>query len=100
MTDPFWAAVRACLAAAAQAKTADELIAAVGFGPGQADAGADAFFSGSGGDGQLSEVLDDNGCWDIDWVEGDYWWKATSRVDGSVVEYIEGDLYRRRGPTG
>ena len=92
----FWDAIAAVLAAARKADTADELIAAVAAGPDQAarDGGADAFFAGSGGEDQLVYELNP-ASWMVGYVEGDYWWKATSKVDGSVVEYIEGDLYRR-----
>lgn len=97
MSQGFWDSIAAVLAEAATASTAEELITAVRRGPDQGigDVGADAFFAGSGGNDQLVEALDDSSSWDIDWIEGDYWWKATAKRDGSVVEYIEGDLYRR-----
>lgn len=92
-TDTFWTDVRAALAAAGEARTADELIAAVKLGPDQDAGSGDAFFAGSGGDDQLSESLEDSGHWDVTPIEGDYRWTATSKADGSAVEYIEGDLY-------
>ncbi|MEB3023365.1 MULTISPECIES: Clp protease/crotonase-like domain-containing protein [Mycolicibacter] len=91
----FWEEIKQVLAEAAQAKTADELIAAVRKGPNQDSGSGDAFFAGSGGDDQLVEALYDAGPWSITWREGDYHWRATSSVDGSVIEYIEGDVYRR-----
>ncbi|WP_237074056.1 hypothetical protein [Mycobacteroides abscessus] len=97
MTDPFWAEIQAVLDAASKATTADELIAAVKQGPDQTsgDPGAQAFFAGSGGNTQLVEVLDDGDHWEIEWLESDYWWKATAKADGSVIEYTEGDVYKR-----
>lgn len=93
--DQFWADVRTALDAAVKARTADELIAAVKLGPDQ-DAGAgDAFFGGSGGDNQLCEALEEGYHWDIRYIESDYHWEATAKSDGSVIEYIEGDVYRR-----
>ena len=94
MPASFWDGVNKALAAAKNAKTADELIAAVRLGPDQGAGCGDAFFAGSGGNDQLVEALDDDH-WDIDWIEGDYHWTATSNVDGSVVEYTEGDLDRK-----
>lgn len=95
MPDQFWEAVATSLAAAAKASTADELVAAVKLGPDQGSGSGEAFFAGSGGETQLHEVLAESDNWDIDWIEYDYHWTATSRADGSVVEYTEGDLDRR-----
>ncbi len=91
----FWDEIKQVLAVAAQAKTADELIAAVRTGPDQSAGSGDAFFAGSGGDDQLIGAVRASGHWAIDRIEYDYWWKAVSKVDGSAIEYIEGDLYRR-----
>ena len=93
--DQFWVDVRTALDAAEKARTADELIAAVKLGPDQDAGSGDAFFAGSGGDDQLSSALENSDHWDVVPIEGDYRWVATSKVDGSVVEYIEGDLYRQ-----
>ena len=97
INDQFWNQVRLALDAASGARTADELIAAVKRGPNQdhGDRGAQAFFAGSGGDPQLADVLAESDHWEITWVEGDYWWKATALADGSIIEYVEGDLYVR-----
>lgn len=94
MSDSFWNEISGVLGAAKEARTADELIAAVGTGPHQDSGSGDAFFAGSGGDNQLIEALD-RAHWKMHRVEGDYHWQALSKVDGTVVEYIEGDLYRR-----
>lgn len=90
----FWDDIAAVLDKARETRTADELIAVVKSGPDQGGGCADAFFAGSGGDGQLLDVLDEN-YWRIHDVKATYWWQATSTVDGSGVEYVEGDLYRR-----
>jgi len=91
MSDPFWDEIRRVLTAAAQAKTADELIAVVATGPDQRSGSEDAFFAGSGGEDQLLDVLDES-VWTMFDVKATYWWKARSAQDGSEIEYIEGDL--------
>jgi len=97
MSDPFWDIITSVLDGATRARTADQLISAVECGPSQdsKDPGAQALFAGSGGDRQLSDALEEGGGWDIRYVEGDYGRRAAAKCDGSVVEYIEGDLYRR-----
>ena len=92
MSEQFWAEIRRVLASAAEAKTADELIAVVATGPDQESGSEDAFFAGSGGDNQLYDVLDDSESWTLFDVKEDFWWKARSLKDNSVVEYIEGDV--------
>ncbi|WP_235678706.1 hypothetical protein [Mycolicibacterium aubagnense] len=83
------------LTAAGEAKTADELIAAVAAGPDQAAGSGDAFFAGSGGDDQLFDALDRN-AWEVFDVKARYWWKARSTRDNSVIEYVEGDVKKLR----
>lgn len=90
----FWDQVDAALAGARTAKTADELIAALNeHHPPSSGA---AFFAGSGGDHQLIGALDRT-YWKVHSVEADYHWQAVSNVDGSHIEYVEGDVYRREG---
>jgi hypothetical protein len=89
----FWDEISAVLAEVGRAHTADELIAAVRKGPDQTTGAGDAFFAGSGGDEQLIDALDGDQ-WTAH-MKSVYWWTATSKVDGSTVEYIEGDVYRR-----
>lgn len=96
MADEFWTAIADVLSEARKARTADELIAAVKMGPSQDSGCADAFFAGSGGDTGLVEALDRSG-WAVKFIEGDHRWWARSFVDGSTIEYIEGDVYKRRG---
>lgn len=93
MSDPFWDAVTDSLQAATKACTADELIAAIQRGPDQGSGSGEAFFAGSGGDTQLHEVLDQS--WTVKWIEYPYHWTATAGLDGSIVEYTEGDLDRK-----
>lgn len=92
----FWDDVNHALAEARQANTADELIAALNrwdTSDRLKGGGEDAFFAGSGGDDQLVESL--NRHWKVHYIEGDYHWQALSQVDGSAIEYIEGDVYKR-----
>lgn len=90
----FWDQVDAALAGARTAKTADELIAALNAQ--HAPSSGDAFFAGSGGDNQLISALNREH-WEVRSVEADYHWQAVSKVDGSHIEYVEGDVYRRAG---
>ena len=50
----------------------------------------EAFFPG-GADDTLAEALLDAG-WDIEWVEGDYYYRATSPI-GEAIAHVEGDVY-------
>lgn len=88
----FWEDVDQALAAARDAKTADELIA--GLNTWHEPSCADAFFGGSGGDNQLHEALD-RAHWRIHYIDGHIHWRAVSTVDGSSIEYVEGDIYKR-----
>ncbi len=90
----FWDQVDAALAGAQAAKTADELIAALN--EQHPPSSGDAFFAGSGGDNQLINALD-RAYWKVHSVEAGYHWQAVSTVDGSHIEYVEGDVYRRAG---
>lgn len=90
----FWDEIGRVLDDVKRARTADELIAAVGAGPGQDAGSGDAFFAGSGGDDQLIDALDRTH-WKVNRVEGDYHWQALSKVNGTAIEYIEGDVCRR-----
>ena len=95
MPDQFWDEIRRVLTEAAQAKTADELIAVVATGPDQESGSEDAFFAGSGGDDQLLDALDES-VWSVFDVKARFWWKARSLRDDSVIEYIEGDVKKLR----
>lgn len=89
MWDKFWAMVEAQLEELKSAKNADDVIRILG----ESDGGpGDAFFPGSGGDGTVRGSLYEAG-WGLVWEdwEGYYVMKAP---DGSVITYIEGDVYR------
>ncbi|MFA5709306.1 hypothetical protein [Mycolicibacterium sp.] len=88
----FWADVERALAGAQSAKTADELIAALNLW--HAPSSGDAFFAGSGGDDQLYHALD-TAYWKRHSIDADIHWQAVSLVDGSTIEYVEGDVYKR-----
>lgn len=90
----FWENVDAALVGARRSRTADELIAALN--EQHPPSSGAAFFAGSGGDHQLIGALDRT-YWKVHSVEADYHWQAVSKVDGSQIEYVEGDVYRRDG---
>lgn len=90
----FWENVDAALVGAQRSKTADELIAALN--EQHPPSSGAAFFAGSGGDHQLIGALDRT-YWKVHSVEADYHWKAVSKIDGSQIEYVEGDVYRGAG---
>jgi hypothetical protein len=89
----FWDDVRAALNEARGAKTADELIAALNRW--HSPSSGDAFFAGSGGDDSSIEALRAGGHWKLHAIEADYHWQALSLADGSSIEYVEGDVYKR-----
>ncbi|AGB27063.1 hypothetical protein Mycsm_06962 (plasmid) [Mycobacterium sp. JS623] len=88
----FWERVDKALSDARVARTADELIVALNRW--HETSSGDAFFAGSGGDNQLVEALD-RSIWRVSHIESDYHWTAVSGVDGSSIEYVEGDVYKR-----
>lgn len=90
----FWEQVDNALADARVSRTADELITALN--QWHEPSSGDAFFAGSGGDNQLVDALD-RGVWQVTYIESDYHWTALSGVDGSGIEYVEGDVYKREG---
>ena len=51
-----------------------------------------AFFSPSNAGESLSEPLTKAG-WDIEWIDGDYHWRAHHPHTGQTLTYIEGDVY-------
>jgi hypothetical protein len=53
---------------------------------------APAFFGGSGGDRSLFSALYEAG-WIRTWIEADYYYVAWHPTTGSVLTYIEGDIY-------
>lgn len=57
---------------------------------------AEAFFAGSGGDESVMGALAEAG-WSAVWTEASYHW-AMRAPDGSVITYIEGDIYRGNQP--
>ncbi|MEV5677444.1 hypothetical protein [Streptomyces sp. NPDC052179] len=69
------------------AKSADDVIRILG-GSGSGD----AHFAGSGGDGTVRASLFAAG-WDLRWEEAHYFW-VMKAPDGSMITYVEGDIYR------
>ncbi|MFC9591538.1 hypothetical protein ACFTUC_17330 [Streptomyces sp. NPDC056944] len=99
MSDPFWDAIRTQLKELEQAKCADDVIRILspernpyGSDWDGMDGAAEGFFAGSGGDGRVNEALEEAG-WSYVWARATYWW-AMQAPDGSVITYIEGDIYR------
>lgn len=90
MSSDFWAAIEAQCAELRTAKTADQVIEILNrYGPPSV---GDAFFAGSGGDTRVEECLDAAG-WTYVWREAHYHW-AMRAPDGSLLTYVEGDVYR------
>ncbi|MFB7782087.1 hypothetical protein ACFC1D_05165 [Streptomyces vinaceus] len=97
MSDDFWSVIRSQIRQLASAETADDVIRILGhdrnpYGPNWDGAAGDAFFAGSGGDDSVWDALNDAG-WSQVWAEAHYYW-AMRAPDGSIVTYIEGDIYR------
>ncbi|MFJ5817316.1 hypothetical protein ACIQGT_25980 [Streptomyces sp. NPDC093108] len=100
MLDAFWAVIAAQLMELRSAKNADDVLRIL------ASEGrtAPGFFAGSGGDETVSEALHTAG-WTTIWAESSYYYTMRA-PDGSMITYIEGDIYRgdRHGhnsePTG
>ena len=53
--------------------------------------GEQAFFPG-GADDTLGDAVEDAG-WTVAWEEGDYLWNAHHPHTGSLIRYVEGDVY-------
>ncbi|MER6102416.1 hypothetical protein ABT115_08815 [Streptomyces sp. NPDC001832] len=89
MLDMFWKFIDMQLKELESAKSADDVIRILG----KSESGCgDAFFAGSGGDGSVSGSLREAG-WSYMWVDWDHYY-AMKAPDGSVITYVEGDVYR------
>ncbi len=100
MSTDFWAAITAQLEELKTAATADDVVRILAhsrnpYGAGHSSSG-DGFFAGSGGDGTVCEALIEAG-WRVTWSQASYYYTVTA-PDGSMITYIEGDIYR--GPRG
>lgn len=89
MLDSFWSIISDQLEALRTATSADDVMSVLSV---DGRAGEVGFFGGSGGDEQVCEALLDAG-WSYVWAEADYYW-AIKAPDGSVITYVEGDVYR------
>ncbi|MFI8815710.1 MULTISPECIES: hypothetical protein [unclassified Streptomyces] len=95
MPDPFWAAVKEQLKELRSAKCADDVtrILSKERNPyGHEPIAGDGFFAGSGGANTVREALLTAG-WETVWIRTGYWY-AMKAPDGSMITYIEGDIYR------
>ncbi len=92
----FWDQIEAQLKELHEARGADDVLRILS--PeripegGSSSTAGDGFFAGSGGDGTVGGALVDAG-WSYVWRKANYWW-AMRGPDGSVITYIEGDIYR------
>jgi hypothetical protein len=94
-TDTFWQDVDTYLTDMTTATTADDVVrgAQTIFDQPADTYTGEAFFPGSGGENQLCESLAAAG-WTFTRFAADYYWTAKA-PDGTLIEYIEGDIYRR-----
>ena len=92
----FWKVIDQQITALRKAKSADDVLRILdtsGNPYGDSQIGnAPAFFAGSGGDQTVMEALTDAG-WFVSWSEASYFYRMTA-PDGSLIEYIEGDIYK------
>lgn len=86
--DTFWAAIAEQLQELRTAKNADDVLSTLANGHGP-DRG---FFAGSGGDETVSDALHTAG-WELVWAESSIYYTMRA-PDGSMITYIEGDIYR------
>ncbi|NEB42557.1 hypothetical protein [Streptomyces sp. SID14515] len=95
MSDPFWIAIKEQLQELTAAKGADdvmEILSRERNPYGHDSIAGDGFFGGSGGEGTVRESLLTAG-WGTVWFRAAYWY-AMKAPDGSMITYIEGDIYR------
>jgi hypothetical protein len=90
-TAGFWENISAQISQLQSAKSADDVISILG--PPDPNIGVgDAFFEGGGGDEDVYSALMQAG-WRTIAFEAPYYW-AMEAPDGSVISYVEGDIYR------
>ncbi|WP_331732949.1 hypothetical protein OG613_48990 (plasmid) [Streptomyces sp. NBC_00015] len=97
MSDPFWTAIAEQHTELQAARTADDVIRILSHdrnphGPNWDGAAGDAYFAGSGGDRTVNAALHAAG-WTTIWAESALYYVKRA-PDGSVITYIEGDIYR------
>jgi len=86
----FWDAIDAQIAALESTTTVDAVLAICPTIPGTSS--GDGFFEGSGGDKSVLGALKVAG-WKVVRYRAHYYWAAQA-PDGSMLTYVEGDLYR------
>ncbi|MER5883065.1 hypothetical protein ABT160_04480 [Streptomyces sp. NPDC001941] len=94
MSAEFWTVVNAQLEELKSARSAEDVVRILSKerNPyGQESIAADGFFAGSGGEFTLREALEEAG-WKLLWSRA-WFWYAMESPDGSVITYIEGDIY-------
>ena len=85
----FWAHIDSQISQLRTAKTADEVLAIC---PPTTVADGAGFFAGSGGDATVLDALREAGWTVVDWRATYYW--CAQAPDGSLITYVEGDLYQ------
>ncbi|WP_179476254.1 hypothetical protein [Mycolicibacterium vinylchloridicum] len=94
--DHFWANVDAALDRCAAAATVADIITILNEHFEPEGGNVDAFFGGSGGDTQLLDKLyweRRNRTWQIVRYDAPYYW-CLADINGDLLTYIEGDVYR------
>ncbi|MFF3959684.1 hypothetical protein ACFYY1_41920 [Streptomyces sp. NPDC001890] len=95
MSDRFWTVIAEQHKELESAHGADDVVRILShdrnpYGP---DSGVgDGFFAGSGGDKTVREALHTAG-WELVWAESAVYYTMRA-PDGSLITYIEGDIYR------
>ncbi|MEU5242197.1 hypothetical protein ACH4UR_37385 [Streptomyces lydicus] len=97
MPGPFWTVIAEQHQELHSARTADDVIRILShdrnpYGPDWDGAAGDAFFAGAGGDKTVNAALRTAG-WTTIWAESPLYYVKRA-PDGSVITYIEGDIYR------
>lgn len=97
MSEAFWTVIAEQHKELESARIADDVIRILAhdrnpYGPDRGHTGGDAYFAGSGGDKTVGDALSTAG-WITIWAEAAYYYVKRA-PDGSLITYIEGDIYR------
>ncbi|MFF4245212.1 hypothetical protein ACFYY2_12145 [Streptomyces sp. NPDC001822] len=99
MPDQFWTTIKEQLKELKSAENADDVIRILSpernpYGPewDGMDGAASGFFAGSGSGDTIDDALDDAG-WSFVWSAWAHHY-CMKAPDGSMITYIEGDIYR------
>lgn len=87
MSNEFWQRIDMQLDALKTARSATDVIAIL-----DEPSSGDAFFAGSGGDGDVASSLREAG-WDMVMYDAHYYWVMRA-PNGDLITYVEGDVFR------